>query len=28
MLRWANPVSHMVRLATQDVEIRGKKILE
>jgi cytochrome P450 len=28
MLRWANPVSHMVRMATQDVGIRGKKILE
>jgi cytochrome P450 len=28
MLRWANPVSHMVRTATQDVEIRGQKILE
>ena len=28
MLRWANPVTHMVRTATQDVEIRGQKILE
>ena len=28
MLRWANPVTHMVRMATQDVEIHGQKILE
>lgn len=28
MLRWGNPVSHMLRTATQDVEIRGQKILE
>ncbi len=28
MLRWCNPVSHMLRTATQDVEIRGQKILE
>lgn len=27
MLRWGNPVTHMARTATQDVEIRGQKIL-
>ncbi len=28
MLRWANPVTHMARMATRDVEIRGQKILK
>lgn len=28
MLRWGNPVTHMVRTATQDVPIRGHKILK
>jgi cytochrome P450 len=27
MLRWCNPVTHMARVATADVELRGQKIL-
>src|SRR5262245_6929141 len=26
MLRWCNPVTHMTRVATSDVELRGRKI--
>jgi cytochrome P450 len=28
ILRWTSPVTHMARVATQNVELRGKKILK